>query len=59
MRPRLDPNLIKIAYWLRVNGPSTQEEIESGTGIKLTEQIKAQGDFTGVLVFAQHLERYV
>lgn len=55
MKPTLNPNLIKIAYWLRVNGPATKEQIESATGIPLTTQLVAQGDWTGLLVYVEPL----
>lgn len=55
---QINPALVKIAYWLRVNGPSSREQIEAATGITLTPTILAQGDYLGMLRWVEPLGLY-
>jgi hypothetical protein len=52
-------DLLTVAYWLRVNGPSSRERIESATGIALTPTIIAQGDYLGLLRWVDALNAYI
>jgi hypothetical protein len=52
-------DLLTVAYWLRVNGPSSRERIESATGIALTPTIIGQGEYFGLLMWIDALNAYV
>ncbi len=58
-RKLIKPEVFKISEWLRLNGKATKEEIESNTGISLTNEILAQGDFWGLIRFVPELGGYV
>jgi hypothetical protein len=60
MKYRPNPKLVKVSHWLRTNGPaSSLEQIEAGSGVKITKELLAQGECLGLLVWVDAIGAYV